>query len=223
MKRISVVLPCLNEAEAIPGCIEEALKAFRESGRDGEILVVDNGSTDGSASVAQAKMDEAVRAGSPIRMRVISEPARGYGSAYKAGMNAAAEEVLFMSDADGTYDIADMDRFAKAIENGAEIAIGNRFAGKIGKGVMPWHRQYIGNPFLSYLVRKIFKTDVVDVHCGARALSSDATCRLSLSSDGMEFASEMIIKAAKLGLRVQVLPISYKPRTGESKLRSFRD
>ncbi len=209
--RVSVVIPCLNEAESIERCVRAALGVFEEHGIDGELLVVDNGSTDGSAMLA-------ARAGA----RVVREPRRGYGSAYRAGFAAARGEYIVMLDADLTYDFADIPRFLDELDGGAHFVIGNRME-NIHPGAMPWLHRYIGNPLLTGILNLFFRTGVRDAHCGMRALRADVLPALALSTTGMEFASEMVIRAAREGLSIRQLPIEYHPREGESKLSSFRD
>ncbi len=177
----------------------------------GEVIVADNDSEDHSATLA-------ARAGA----RVVHEPRRGYGSAYLAGFAAAKGTYIVMADADLTYDFAEIPRFLKELEDGAEMVVGDRM-GNIHPGAMPWHHRYIGNPLLSGLLNLLFHTGVSDAHCGMRALRRDSLELLDLRTTGMEFASEMIIRAAKANLTISQLPIQYHPRGGESKLSSFRD
>jgi glycosyltransferase involved in cell wall biosynthesis len=180
-------------------------------GIDGEIIVVDNGSDDGSGALAAA-------AGASV----VYEPARGYGSAYQAGLGVARGRYILMADADLTYDFAYIPRFISALESGADVVIGNRMK-NIHPGAMPWHHRYIGNPLLSGFLNLLFRTGVDDAHCGMRALRRDVLPRLDLRTTGMEFASEMVIRAAKEKLVISQFEIEYHPRTGESKLSSFRD
>jgi glycosyltransferase involved in cell wall biosynthesis len=208
---VSVVIPCLNEAENIETCVTAALGALRDGAIDGEVLVVDNASEDDSAALAAA-------AGA----RVVLEPRRGYGSAYLAGFAAARGEYIVMADADLTYDFNEIPRFVAALKDGAEMAIGDRMD-NIQPGAMPWLHRYIGNPILSGLLNLFFRTGVKDAHCGMRALRRDVLPRLDLRTTGMEFASEMVIRASKEHLKIAEFPIAYHPRGGESKLSSFRD
>ena len=209
--RLSVVIPCLNEADTIEECVEHATRAMERGGIEGEVVVVDNGSDDDSGRLAQA-------AGA----RVVVEPRRGYGSAYLTGFASARGEYILMADADLTYDFDEIPRFVAALEAGADIVIGNRMK-NIHPGAMPWHHRYIGNPLLSGFLNLLFHTGVDDAHCGMRALRSDVLPRLDLRTTGMEFASEMVIRAAKERLDVRQFAIDYHPRGGESKLSSFRD
>jgi hypothetical protein len=208
---VSVVIPCLNEAENIEECVTLALEVLRGNGLAGEVLVVDNASEDDSAALAAA-------AGA----RVVSEPRRGYGSAYLAGFGAARGEYIVMADADLTYDFKEIPRFVAELDGGAELVMGDRMD-NIQPGAMPWLHRYIGNPVLTGLLNFFFRTGIKDAHCGMRALRADALPRLDLRTTGMEFASEMVIRASKERLRIAEFPIEYHPRGGESKLSSFRD
>ncbi len=208
---VSVVIPCLNEAENIEVCVTAALGALKDGAIDGEVLVVDNASEDDSAALAAA-------AGA----RVVSEPRRGYGSAYLAGFAAARGKYIVMADADLTYDFNEIPRFVSELNDGAELVMGDRMD-NIQPGAMPWLHRYVGNPLLSGLLNFFFRTGVKDAHCGMRALRRDVLPRLDLRTTGMEFASEMVIRASKEHLRIAEFPIEYHPRGGESKLSSFRD
>jgi glycosyltransferase involved in cell wall biosynthesis len=208
---VSVVIPCLNEADCIERCVRAAAAGLADHGLDGEVLVVDNGSTDSSAELAQ-------RAGA----RVVDEPRRGYGSAYLAGFAEAAGDFVVMADADLTYDFADIHRFVSELQDGADFVIGDRMD-NIQPGAMPWLHRYVGNPVLTGVLNLFFRTGVKDAHCGMRAIRRDSLPVLDLRTTGMEFASEMVIRAAKAELDIRQLPIEYHPRGGESKLSSFRD
>ena len=208
---VSVVIPCLNEAGTIEECVRGARHALDTNGISGELIVVDNGSDDGSGGLAAA-------AGA----RVVLERERGYGSAYLAGLAAARGRYVVMADADLTYDFAEIPRFVAELEAGADMVVGNRMK-NIHPGAMPWHHRYIGNPLLSGLLNLLFRTGVDDAHCGMRALRRDVLPRLDLRTTGMEFASEMVIRAAKEHLVIRQFPIEYHPREGESKLSSFSD
>jgi Glycosyl transferase family 2 len=209
--RVSVVIPCLNEAETIATCVGRARQALDANGIDGEVVVVDNGSNDGSGAIAEA-------AGA----RVVRESERGYGSAYLAGFAATRGTYIVMADADLTYDFGEIPRFVSELEGGADLVIGNRMK-NIHPGAMPWHHRYIGNPLLSGFLNLLFRTGVDDAHCGMRAVRRNALPRLDLRTTGMEFASEMVIRAAKENLVISQFPIEYHPRGGESKLSSFSD
>jgi glycosyltransferase involved in cell wall biosynthesis len=209
--RLSVVIPCLNEADTIGACVEKAWRMLEANAIAGEVIVVDNGSRDDSAELARA-------AGA----RVLLERRRGYGSAYMAGFAAARGEYILMADGDLTYDFDDAPRFVAELDGGAEVVIGNRM-NNIHPGAMSWHHRYIGNPVLSGFLNLLFRTGVDDAHCGMRAFRRDSLARLDLRTTGMEFASEMVIRSAKAGLRVTQLEIDYYPRGGASKLSSFKD
>jgi hypothetical protein len=208
---VSVVIPCLNEAENIEACVTSALQALRRMDVPGEVVVADNDSEDDSARLAE-------RAGA----RVVVERRRGYGSAYLAGFAASTGRYIVMADADLTYDFNEIPRFVVALQDGAEMVIGDRMD-NIQPGAMPWLHRYVGNPILTGLLNLFFRTGVNDAHCGMRALRRDVLARLDLRTTGMEFASEMVIRASKEKLKIAEFPIDYHPRGGESKLSSFRD
>src|SRR5271163_4224238 len=208
---VSVVIPCLNEAENIEECVTAALQALATMGVHGEVVVADNDSEDDSARLAEL-------AGA----RVVVEHRRGYGSAYLAGFAASSGRYIVMADADLTYDFDEIPRFVAALEEGAEMVIGDRMD-NIQPGAMPWLHRYVGNPILTGLLNLFFRTGVKDAHCGMRALRREVLERLALRTTGMEFASEMVIRASKEKLKIAEFPIEYHPRGGESKLSSFRD
>jgi hypothetical protein len=208
---VSVVIPCLNEAENIEACVTAALEAIVRMGVQGEVIVADNNSEDDSARLA-------LTAGA----RVVVERRRGYGSAYLAGFGAARGRYIVMADADLTYDFKEIPRFVEALAQGAEMVIGDRME-NIQPGAMPWLHRYVGNPVLTGLLNLFFRTGISDAHCGMRAVRREVLPRLDLRTTGMEFASEMVIRAAKENLRIAEFPIEYHPRGGESKLSSFRD
>jgi glycosyltransferase involved in cell wall biosynthesis len=208
---LSVVIPCLNEAENIEQCVAAALGAMAGAGIDGEVIVADNGSEDGSAELAEL-------AGA----HVVREPRRGYGSAYIAGFAAARGEYIVMADADLTYDFEEIPSFLAALRDGADMVVGDRME-HIHPGAMPWLHRYVGNPLLSRLLNVLFHTGVRDAHCGMRAFRRSRLEILQLRTTGMEFASEMIVRASKEKLDIREIPIEYHPRGGESKLSSFRD
>src|SRR5213596_2369027 len=197
---VSVVIPCLNEAENIVECVTRARAVLAEHGLEGEVIVADNGSEDGSADLARF-------AGA----RVVHEPRRGYGSAYLAGFAAARGDYIVMIDADLTYDFEEIPRFVEQLDSGAELVMGDRMK-NIHPGAMPWHHRYIGNPALTGILNLFFRTGVSDAHCGMRALRRDVLPRLNLRTTGMEFASEMVIRASKENLRIAEFPIEYHPR-----------
>src|SRR3954471_511086 len=208
---VSVVIPCLNEAASIEACVAAVLKALADGDYAGEVVVVDNGSTDGSGELATA-------AGA----RVVSEPRRGYGRAYLAGLAAARGRYIVMLDADMTYDASELPRFVQALEDGGDMVLGDRMK-SIQPGAMPWLHRHVGNPVLTGLLNTLFGTEVNDAHCGMRALRRDVLPRLDLRTTGMELASEMVIRAAKAGLDIRQFPIDYHPRQGESKLETWSD
>jgi glycosyltransferase involved in cell wall biosynthesis len=208
--RVSVVIPCLDEAETIEECVTSALTVLDEGGLDGEVIVVDNGSTDGSGKLARG-------AGA----LVVDEPRRGYGSAYLAGLAAAQGDYIVMLDADLTYDFREIPRFVQALDDGAQLVVGNRMS-SIAPGAMPLLSR-LGNPLLSGFLNALHRTNISDVHCGMRALRRDVLPALNLRTVGMEFASEMVIRATRERLDVRELPIELHPRVGTSKLSPFRD
>jgi len=208
--RVSVVIPCLDEAETIAECVTSARTVLDESGLDGEVIVVDNGATDGSGQLARA-------AGAIV----VDEPRRGYGSAYLAGLAAAQGDYVVMLDADLTYDFREIPRFVQSLDEGAQLVVGNRMS-SIAPGAMPLLSR-LGNPLLSGFLNVLHRTNIRDVHCGMRALRRDVLPALNLRTVGMEFASEMVIRATRERLDVRELPIELHPRVGTSKLSPFRD
>ncbi len=208
---VSVVIPCLNEAANIEKCVGVALAALDSAGLRGEVIVSDNGSEDDSAELARA-------AGATV----VTERRRGYGSAYLAGFEMARGRYIVMADADLTYDFNDIPRFVRELEEGADFVVGDRMD-NIQPGAMPWLHRYVGNPVLSGVLNLFYRTGVNDAHCGMRAVRRDVLPRLDLRTTGMEFASEMVIRAAKENLEIRQFPIEYHPRGGDSKLDSFRD
>ncbi len=215
---ISIILPCLNEEDAIEYCLNQLQKTIQENKLSAEIIIVDNNSTDKSAVVVKnfQKNNPA------LQITLVSEEIPGYGSAYQKGFSFARGEYIFMSDIDGTYDFGALPRFIRKLRDGSDIVVGNRF-GNMTVGSMPWHHRYIGNPLLSSLVRYFFGVTIRDIHCGARAIRSESLKKLELKTQGMEFASEMIIKSARAHLSIAEIPITYTGRIGVSKLKSFRD
>jgi hypothetical protein len=176
------------------------------------VIVVDNGSTDGSPQLAAEE-----------GAQVLREARRGYGNAYLAGLAAARGRFIVMGDGDDTYNFDEVDRFVEALEGGADLVMGSRLKGRIHKGAMPMLHRYVGNPVLTRVLNRFYGSDVSDAHCGMRALRRDTLESLDLRMPGMEFASEMVIRASKAGLRIEEIPIEYHVRRGESKLNSFRD
>ena len=209
---ISIVMPCLNERETVETCVRKAKSWLESSGHPGEVLVVDNGSTDGSPELAEA-------AGA----RVVFETTRGYGAALRRGFTEARGEWLVMGDCDDTYEFGDLGPLMAPLYSGADMSIGNRFAGGIAPGAMTWSHRYIGTPAISFLLRVFTGLKVGDSQCGLRAFTRDALNRLELNTNGMELASEMILKAARRNLKVADVPVPYAERLGEAKLNTFRD
>lgn len=211
---VSVVIPCLDEARSIGVCVEKAFTAFRAAGLRGEVVVADNGSTDGSIEIAEK-----------LGARVVRVPQRGYGSALRAGIAATQGAFIIMGDADDSYDFMELPRFVEVWRKGNDVVMGNRFLGEIKQGAMPWHHKYIGNPGLSSLLNLLFKAGIGDSHCGMRGFTRAVYNRMDLRSTGMEFASEFVIKAAQLGARIAEIPITLWPdkRGRPPHLRSFRD
>jgi glycosyltransferase involved in cell wall biosynthesis len=207
---VSVVIPCLNEAQTIGDCVRAAYGALADGDLHGEVIVVDNGSDDGSGNLAR-------EAGATV----IEELRQGYGSAYQTGLAAARGTYIVMVDADLTYDLREIPKFVAALEGGAQVVIGNRMNG-IRPGAMPLLSR-IGNPLLSRFLNVLHPTPVGDVHCGMRALRRDVLPVLDLRTTGMEFASEMVIRAARERLDMREIPVELHPRAGESKLSPFRD
>src|SRR4051812_9721442 len=209
--KVSVVIPCLNEAASIERCVRRAAEVMGGAAIDGEVVVADNGSTDGSAALAR-----------DAGARVVHEARRGYGSAYLAGFRAARGDYIVMLDADLTYPLEDIPRFVEQLDDGGQLVMGDRMD-SIQPGAMPWLHRYVGNPILTGILNVFFRTGVKDAHCGMRAVRRDVLPQLDLRATGMEFASEMVIRAAKEELDIRQFPVQYHPREGESKLSSFRD
>jgi glycosyltransferase involved in cell wall biosynthesis len=211
---LTILMPCLNEAETLAICIEKAQEFLARSGIAGEVLISDNGSTDGSQAIA-----------AKLGARVVQAEQRGYGAALATGIAEAQGRFVIMGDADDSYDFANLDAFVSGLRDGADLVMGNRFAGGIGPGAMPWHHRYIGNPVLSFFGRLFFRTPIRDFHCGLRGFNRDAIRALQLRTTGMEFASEMVVKATLGQLVVREVPTTLK-KDGRSRpphLRSFRD
>ncbi len=211
---LSVVMPCLNEERTVGICVEKAVKTMAALDVEGEVIVVDNGSTDGSVEAAR-------RAGAQI----VFQPLRGYGNALRKGFDAARGRYIIMADCDESYDLTDLQRFLERLRGGAGMVMGNRLAGRIQPGAMPWHHRWIGNPLLSWFLNVLFKTGVGDSHCGMRGFSKEAYRSMRLQMPGMELASEMVIKSSLVGLRIDEVPIVLYPdgRGRRPHLRSFRD
>jgi len=211
---VSVILPCLNEAETMQTCVTKAVTTMQRLGLRGEVVVVDNGSTDGSPEIA-------TRAGA----RVVHERQRGYGSALMRGADEARAPFIIMADADDSYDLTDLERFVDGLRAGNDLVTGTRIRGTIEPGAMPWMHRYVGNPLLTGLLNLLFGAGISDGHCGMRGFTKDAYRRMHLQTTGMEFASEMLIKAALANMRIVEIPITLH-KDGRSRpphLRSFRD
>jgi glycosyltransferase involved in cell wall biosynthesis len=211
---LTVVLPCLNEAETVAGCVAKAGKWLHDAGVSGEVIVADNGSTDASAELARAAGAHVV----PVRRK-------GYGNALIGGIRAARSPYVLMADADDSYDLEHLGPFLERLRAGDDLVMGNRFAGGIEPGAMPWLHRRIGNPLLSRIGRLLYRTPVRDFHCGIRAFRKEAIVELGLHGGGMEFASEMIVKASLANLRISEVPTTLQPdgRSRAPHLRSFRD
>jgi glycosyltransferase involved in cell wall biosynthesis len=211
---VSVVMPCLNEARTVGRCVDKAVAALQKMGVRGEVIVADNGSSDGSPEIA-----------SEHGAWVVHVEQRGYGSALQAGIAAARGRYVIMGDADDSYDFSDLYPFVERLRSGDELVMGNRFRGGIRPGAMPWLHRYVGNPVLTGILNLFFRTPIRDAHCGLRAFRKDAYERLNLSASGMEFASEMVVRASLHGQRISEVPIVLHPdgRDRPPHLRSFRD
>ena len=209
---LTILMPCLNEASAIGECISEAKLALEAANICGEVLVVDNGSTDGSADIARA-------AGA----RVADESRKGYGHAYLRGLQEARGKYIVMGDSDGTYDFSLVPQFRDLLREGYDFVNGSRIKGQLEAGAIPFLHRYIGVPFLTWMLNRLSGARFSDAHCGMRGFSREAVAKMGLRSPGMEFASEMILQAGRSNLRTIELPIPYRSRKGESKLRTFSD
>lgn len=211
---VTAVMPCLNEENSIGICIEKALRCFAQQGICGEVVVADNGSTDRSIEIAES-----------LGARVVHQSRRGYGAALMAGIEAAKGKIIVIADSDDSYDWLAMGDFIRKIENGFDLVMGNRFKGGIAPGAMPFLHRYLGNPVLSTVTRLLYNIPIGDFHCGMRAFTSEAYRRMKLRTDGMEFATEMIVYAAQAGLRIGEIPTTLSPdkRGRPPHLRSFRD
>jgi glycosyltransferase involved in cell wall biosynthesis len=211
---LSVVLPCLDEAETLATCITKAQQAMKQLAVDGEVIVADNGSADGSQEIARR-----------LGARVIDVPVRGYGSALLSGIAAARSEFVVMADADDSYDLSDLEPFVDALRGGAELVMGNRFLGGIEPGAMPTLNRYVGNPILTRLGRLLFRSPSGDFHCGMRAFRRSSILSLGLRTEGMEFASEMVVRATLAKLRIVEVPVTLSSdgRTRAPHLRPWRD
>jgi glycosyltransferase involved in cell wall biosynthesis len=211
---LTVLMPCLNEAETLATCVGKAKKWISEAGIEAEVLIADNGSTDGSQTIARE-----------LGARVIEVEEKGYGAALFAGATEARGKYIVMGDSDDSYDFSKLDPFLEKLRNGADLVMGNRFAGGIAPGAMPWKNKYIGNPALSFIGRSLFGIKAKDFHCGLRGFSKEAFHKMDLRTTGMEFASEMVIKSQLLGLHVSEVPttLSKDGRSRPPHLKPWRD
>ena len=211
---LTILMPCLDEAETLAVCIGKAQRFLTRAGMRGEVLIADNGSIDGSQAIARS-----------LGARVVDVPARGYGAALNGGIEAAAGRYIIMGDADDSYDFADLDAFVTRLRGGADLVLGNRFQGGIAPGAMPFLHRHLGNPVLSFLGRMFFKIPVGDFHCGLRGFRAEAIRGLKLQTTGMEFASEMVVRAAIGGLRLEEVPTRLRPdgRSRPPHLKTWRD
>jgi len=211
---LTILMPCLNEVRTLPACIGKAQVFLANAGIEGEVLVADNGSTDGSQTLAKA-----------CGARVIDVPVRGYGAALIAGIDAALGRFVIMGDADDSYDFSALEPFVTELRRGGQLVMGNRFRGGIQPGAMPPLHRYVGNPVLSFVGRLFFKSPIGDFHCGLRGFDRQAVRQLGLQCEGMEFASEMVVKASLIGLRIVEVPTVLSPdgRDREPHLRTWRD
>ncbi|MEM3074540.1 MAG: glycosyltransferase family 2 protein [Candidatus Pacearchaeota archaeon] len=209
---VSVIIPCLNEEEGIGICLNKIISVFKTYKINGEIIVVDNGCTDNTINI--------VKSFNSANIKIVKELKKGYGNAYKSGFKEAKGEIIIVGDGDNSYDFYDIPRFLKAIKN-YDFVLGNRAV--IDIGAMPFLHKYIGRPMFYFLMRNLFNLEISDSHCGFAAIRKEALRKLNLKSSGMEFASEILIKAKKNNLKISEIPITYYPRMGKSKLRTLHD
>lgn len=211
---VSVVMPCLNEARTVGICVAKARASLETLGIHGEVIVADNGSTDGSQLIAEAH-----------GARVAPVSRKGYGAAIQGGIASARGRFIIMGDADDSYDFTNLGPFVERLRGGDDLVMGNRFRGGIAPGAMPWHHKYIGNPVLTGILNLFFRTPIRDAHCGLRGFRKDSYQKLGLTTPGMEFASEMVVKASLHGQKISEVPTTLKPdgRDRPPHLRSFRD
>ena len=211
---VSIVMPCLNEADTLAACIRKAKRGLREEGLDGEVIIADNGSTDGSQTIA---LQEGAR--------LVQVTARGYGNALMGGITNARGKYVIMGDADDSYDFSSIGPFVDRLREGYDLVMGNRFQGGIKPGAMPLLHRYLGNPVLSAVGRLFFASPCSDFHCGLRGFSKEAIFRMELQTTGMEFASEMVVKATLFKMRITEVPTTLSPdgRNRPPHLRSWRD
>jgi glycosyltransferase involved in cell wall biosynthesis len=208
---LSIILPCRNEEKALPFCLSTIKEVIKKNNLNAEVIVSDS-SIDSSPEIAKKN-----------GVILVKHNKEGYGRAYIEAFKVAKGKYIIMADADGTYDFKEIPKFLNELKKGADLVIGNRFAGKMQKEAMPWSHKYLGNPVLSAILRLFFKAKVKDVHCGMRAITRGALDKLNLKTTGMEFASEMIMKAVKKEMKIKEIPINYNKRQGKSKLKAFSD
>jgi len=208
---ISIILPCRNEEQALPFCLKQIKETIKENNLSAEVIVSDS-STDKSPEIAKKE-----------NVILVKHDKEGYGTAYLEAFKIAKGKYIFMADADASYDFKEIPNFVKQLKNGFDMVIGNRFAGKMHQDAMTFSHRYIGNPIISFTSRLFFKNKIKDSQSGMRAINRTALEKLNLQTTGMEFASEMIVKALKNNLKIKELPINYYPRIGSSKIKSFRD
>ncbi|MBU1122036.1 MAG: glycosyltransferase family 2 protein [Candidatus Omnitrophica bacterium] len=209
---VSVVIPCLNEEGAIGDCVNKIKQVFSKHNISGEIVVVDNNSTDNSAAIAAS-----------CGGRVVFQPVKGYGAAYLKGLETAVGEYIIIGDGDNSYDFNEIPKIVSFLKCGYDLVMGSRFKGKIHKNSMPWLNRYVGNPVLSGLCRLFFCTKLSDIHCGMRGFTKEAYKIMNLKCLGMEFATEIVMEALQKRLKIKEIPIDYHPRKGNSKLRPLKD
>lgn len=211
---LTILMPCLNEAETIGVCVNKALAFLAKRGISGEVLIADNGSTDGSQEIAAG-----------LGARVVAVADKGYGAALRGGISRARGRYIIMGDADDSYDFSALEAFVDRLRDGADLVMGNRFLGGIERDAMPKLHRYLGNPLLSWLGRLLFRIDTGDFHCGLRGFKSAAIRSLDLHTTGMEFATEMVVRSALQGLRIEEVPTTLKPdgRSRPPHLRAWRD
>ena len=197
---VSIIMPCLNEAETLETCIRKAQWFIAENDLAGEVIIADNGSDDGSQEIARR-----------LNARVIDVPAKGYGSALKGGIDAAKGKYIIMGDADDSYDFSNLNPFIAKLRNGYDLVMGNRFRGGIESGAMPFLHRYLGNPVLTGIGKLLFNSPCNDFHCGLRGFRKDAIANLELQTTGMEFASEMVVKATLYKMQITEVPTTLSP------------
>ncbi len=212
--KLSIIMPCLNEAETLGICISKAKNFLNTNNINGEIIIADNGSTDDSLQIAME-----------LGAQVVSIKKKGYGNALMGGINAARGQFIIMGDSDDSYDFSSLEPFMRELEKGYDLVMGNRFKGGIDQGAMPFLHKYLGNPILSFIGNLFFKVGIGDFHCGLRAFRTQAIRDLNLKTGGMEFASEMVVKAKLAGLKITEVPtiLSRDGRSGKPHLNSWRD